>query len=178
MLLNIFVIISSTVIFLFLLKGSNSSFLLSILAVAISLIIQIKQTRLTNLSQFTEIETVEQINRIHQYPNYAFRLGHIIEERKESIIFFKLEKNFIESFDLLLFHNVFLTTAVLPFFIIGVFKGINKKPIHTIILICMPIILLTIIGHQNSSGPTCFYPIIFAYSLFSITPTRFIKNEK
>jgi hypothetical protein len=178
MLFNIFIIISSVIIFLFLLKGSNASFLLSLLVIAISLAIQVKQTRLTNFSHLTEIETIEQINRIHQYPNYAFRLGHIIEERKESIIFFKLEKNFIESFDLLLFPNIFLTAVILPFFIIGFFKSINKKPIHNMILICLPIILLTIIGHQNSSGPTCLYPIIFAYSLFSIIPTRFIKNEK
>jgi hypothetical protein len=124
------------------------------------------------------METVDQINRIHQYPNYAFRLGHIIEERPESIILFKLDKNFTDTLNFLLFPNAFLTIILLPLFLIGIFKSITPHPIFTSILVCSSLLLFTIIGHQNSSGPICLYPTILAYSLYSLIPSKFLKNEK
>lgn len=174
--MSLLTIVTSVIILEFLIKNKKILLFLSYLLIGLFLIIQIKQTKITNFLNLTEIETVNQINRMHQYPSYTFRLGHILEERSETIIFFKLEQNFTNTFDLLIFPNTFLTIALLPLFLIGFFKSIKSHPIFSLILISLPILLFTIIGHQNSSGPTCIYPIIFAYVFFSIIPSKFVKK--
>lgn len=161
-------IITASIILGYLISNKKIFLFLTLGLVIFFSIIQFKQTRLTNYFHPTEMETIDQINKMHQYPQYAFRLGHIIEERPESIIFFKLERNFIDTFNLSFFPNYFLTIILLPFFIIGVFKGIDKHTLFTLVLIIFQIILFTFIGHQNSNGPVCLYPIIFAYSFFSV----------
>ena len=170
--MTLLIIINSILIFSFLASNKKTFLYLYFLASLPLLFIQIKQTQITDFSTLTEMETVTQISRLHQYPPYGYRLGHILEQRSESIFFFKLEKNFIDIFDLLIFPNIATTTIVLPFFIFGLIKGIKIYPKITLTLFLLPIILLTFIGHQNLSGPICLYPIIFAYSLFSLISKR------
>ncbi len=119
------------------------------------------------------METVRQINRLHQYPPYGYRLGHILEERPESVALLKLEKNFIDTFNLLLFKNIFLN-IIIPFFILGIFRSISIHPFFTFTLIIFSIVFFTFIGHENLNGPICLYPIIFAYFIYSFIP---IKNR-
>ncbi len=171
-------ILTSGVILGYLFSQKKVFLLLSFILIIPFFIIQIKQTKITDFLHLNEIETIDQINRMHQYPNYAFRIGHILEERRESIVLFKLDKNFTDTFNLLLFPNPFLTLFVLPFFIFGFFKSISKNPIFSLVLLCLPLLLFTLIGHQNSSGPICFYPIILAYSLYSLIPSKLLKYEK
>ncbi|MDD3998953.1 MAG: hypothetical protein PHR98_02545 [Candidatus Shapirobacteria bacterium] len=123
------------------------------------LLIQYFTTKPTKLLEHTEIETVEQIYRMHQYPPYAYRLANIIEARSEFRIFFKLEKNFISSFDISNFFNSY-RIFLLPIFLIGYFEIIKKYPKETLFFSFLPIVLLTIIGHQNLYGPISLYPIM------------------
>ena len=174
MLVTLLIILTTVSIFGFLVSNKKIFLLLSIGLTLICFVVQYKQTLPTNLFQLTEMETVNQINRLHQYSQYAFRLGHILEERPESVILFKLEKNFTDTFNFLLSPNIFLTIIFIPFFIIGIFKSINAHPRFTLTLVTSSIILFTFIGHQNSHGPICLYPIIFAYSFFALIQ----KNSK
>ena len=136
------------------------------------LLIQYFSTKPTDFLQQTEIEGVEQIFRMHQYPPFAYRLANIIEARPEFRIYFRLEKNFLNIFDLsTLFNNYRI--LLLPFFLIGYFEILRIKPRQLIFLTLLPIILLTIIGHQNLYGPVCLYPIIYSSILFG-----FIKIVK
>jgi len=176
--ITLLTILTSGIILSYLFSHQKIFLFLSFIFIIPFFIIQIKQTQPTNFFHLTEMETVGQINRIHQYPNYAFRLGHILEERLEFIILFKLEKNFTDTLNFLFFPNAFLTIIFLPLFLIGVFKSITQHRIFTLILVCSPILLFTLIGHQNSSGPVCLYPIILAYFLYSLIPSKFLKNEK
>lgn len=175
---SLLTIFTSSIILGFLITNKKKFLVLSYGLIFIFLIIQYNQTTPTNFFNLSEIEKIGQINRLHQYPPSGYRLGHILEERPESIIFFKLEKNFIDTLDFLLFPNVFFTIILLPLFLVGIFKSIDQHRIFSLILLCSPILLFTLIGHQNSSGPTCLYPIIFAYSLYSLIPSKFLKNEK
>lgn len=175
MILNILIFITSIAILSYLFSHRRIFIILSFALMTVLSLFQIKQTQITDFFNLTEMETVHQINRMHQYPSYAFRLGHILEERPESIIFFKLNQNFTDTFNLTLFPNHFLTIIFLPFFIIGIFKSISKHLIFTLSLIISSVLLFTFIGHQNLYGPVLLYPLIFTYSLYSLIP---LKNEK
>lgn len=172
MLVTLLIILTTVSILGFLVSNKKIFLLSSLWLILICFIVQYKQTLPTNLFQLTEMETVHQINRLHQYPQYTFRLGHILEERPESTLLFKLKKNFTDTFNFLLFPNIFITIIFIPFFIIGIFKSISTHPRFTLTLVVSSIILFTFIGHQNSNGPICLYPIIFSYSFFTFVQKK------
>ena len=176
MLVTLLIILTTVSILGFLVYNKKIFLLLSVGLILICFVIQYKQTIPTTFFHLTEMETVHQINRLHQYPQYAFRLGHILEDRPESTLLFKLEKNFTDTFDFLLFPNIFITIIFIPFFIIGIFKSIIAHPRFTLALVVSSIILFTIIGHQNSNGPICLYPIIFSFSFFTFVQKKSYKN--
>jgi len=123
------------------------------------LLIQYFTTKPTKYLEQTEMESVEQVFRMHQYPPYAYRLANIIEARPEFRIYFKLEKNFINIFDISNFFNSY-RIFLLPIFLIGYFEIFKKYPKETLFFSFLPIVLLTIIGHQNLYGPISLYPIM------------------
>jgi len=123
----------------------------------------------------TEIEQVEQQQRMDSYPQYAYRLANIIEARPEFNIYFKLEKNFIKIFDITIYNN-YLTILFLPLFLYGYFGLVKIKTKQILLLNSIPIITLTIFGHQNIYGPFVLYPLIFISILFGIKTYFYGQN--
>ncbi len=129
------------------------------------LLIQYFTTKPTKFLEQTEMDSVEQVFRMHQYPPFAYRLANIIEARPEFRIYFKLEKNFINIFDISNLFNGY-RLFLLPIFLIGYLEIFKKHPKETLLISSLPILLLTIIGHQNLYGYICLYPIILISIIF------------
>jgi len=136
---------------------------------------QYQTTTPTNYFTKTQIELIEQQQRMDSYPQYAYRLANIIEARPEFNIYFKLEKNFIKIFDLTI-YNKYLTILMLPVFIYGYFCLVKIKTKQMILLSLIPIVTLTILGHQNIYGPFVLYPLIFISVLFGIKTYIYDQN--
>ncbi len=131
---------------------------------------QYRNTTTLPLTKLTEDETVVQIRRMREYENP--RIAHIIEERPESIIFFKLQKNLSQLVDpnFYFFANHPRERAaitefekfpyvLLPFFIIGLYRLIRDKKYFFIILFLMlPLCVTAIIGMNNTYGPFSLFP--------------------
>ena len=79
----------------------NLLFFSGLLLTLILMFVQYKDTNPTNFFQLSEMEKIVQLRRMNEYPPEAARLANYIEYRPEAVIYFQLEKNFIDSFDLL-----------------------------------------------------------------------------
>jgi hypothetical protein len=130
-------------------------------------VLQYQTTTPTSYISQTEMEQIEQQQRMDSYPQFAYRLANIIEVRPEFNIYFKLEKNFIKIFDLTIYNN-YLTIILLPIFLFGYFNLIKTNAKNTLLISLIPILTLTIFGHQNIYGPFVLYPIFAMSILFGI----------
>lgn len=169
--ISINLLIGLLVITASILRGKKGAFLLLIL-----LVIQLKTTNIVPLTKLTENEIVIQIQRMREYDNP--RIAHIIEERPESIIFTKLERNFSIVIDpsFYFFANHPRERAgiaefekfpyiLLPFFIYGFYKLVKKKRYLFILLfLFVPLTLISIIGLDNPMGPFSLFPFIIITS--------------
>lgn len=109
----------------------------------------------------SEIDLVEIRERMADYPPKFYRLAHILEERKEVLLFNKIQKNFFEILDLKSIYFIFI-----PFLAIGFFNLIERKKFSLlIILLLLPLIVLSIIGINKVYGNFCLYPF-FIISIF------------
>lgn len=109
----------------------------------------------------SEIDLVKTKERMNEYPPKFYRLAHILEERKESVVLNKIQNNFFEIFDLKSIYFIFI-----PFLFVGFFRLIEKKEFNLLIfLFLLPVIVLSIFGTNKTYGNFCFYPF-FIISLF------------
>lgn len=129
---------------------------------------QYRTTRLTNFGQLTEIEKIAQLRRMNEYPPSAYRLANLIEARPEAVSYFKLEKNFLDIFDLPLLFTTYLNPLLVPFFMLGFFEAIKARPKPVLFLAALPVALLTVIGHNNPNGPLVLFPVIYAGAAFGV----------
>jgi len=130
--------------------------------------IQYKDTKATGFQQLTEMEKIGQLRRMNEYPPAAYRLANYIEKRPEAVIYFKLEKNFIDSFDLLALFTEYFPPLVLLFFLPGYFAAIKAFPKQILVLTALPIALLTAIGHQSTHGPISLFGLIIGVSIYGM----------
>jgi hypothetical protein len=175
--INIFIIFSSFFLFVFFISQNKNLCYLSIVFLIPLLIFQYRSTKSTNFTKLTEIEKIEQLDRMNQYPPSTYRIANLVESRSESVIFFKLETNFINTFDLLLIFSKYINIFFLLLFFIGFFEAIKLDPKKIIFFTLIPIILLTIIGHNNLNGPFCLFPMIYSSIVFGLI-NIFKKHEK
>lgn len=132
------------------------------------LFFQYRSTTPTNFSQLTETEKIAQLRRMNEYPPSAYRLANLIEARRESVVYFKLEKNFIDIFDLLALFTVYFPPLLLPFFLLGYFEAVRIYPKQILGLTALPVGLMTAIGHQYAKGPISLFPIIIGASIYGM----------
>lgn len=130
------------------------------------LIFQYQTTKPTNYRELSEMERIAQLRRMNEYPPSAYRLANLIEARPEAVVYFKLEKNFLDIFDLPKLFTVYLTPILLPFFLVGLFELIKIHPKQILLIASLPVVLLTLIGHENTKGPISLFPVIFACAVF------------
>ena len=146
----------------------NLLFFSGLLLTLILMFVQYKDTNPTNFSQLSEMEKIVQLRRMNEYPPEAARLANYIEYRPEAVIYFKLEKNFIDSFDLLALFTKYFPPLLLPFFLLGFFEAIKRYSKQILTLVALPIALLTAIGHQSTHGPVSLFPIIIGASIYGM----------
>jgi len=128
------------------------------------LFFQYRTTKPTDFRNLSEMEKIAQQRRMNEYPPSAYRLANLIEARPEAVTYFKLEKNFLDIFDLPLLFTKYISPVLLPLFLFGLFEAIKARPKPVLLLTLLPISLLTIIGHDNPHGPFSLFPIIYAAS--------------
>ena len=181
--IGLLVLLTTAVFLNFLFLKKRSLLILSGILLSMLLLLQNSSTTPTNFdrTKLTEMEKVEQIRRMNEYPPFAYRLANILEARQETITYFKLEKNFIAIFDLSrLFGEVWMF-VLLPFFIVGLMWMIRLHPGFTGSVALPPIILLTLLGHQNLYGSISLFPLIYCaviYGAWIVVQKGGLKSEK
>lgn len=112
--------------------------------------------------------------RLRAYPSSYLRVGYWLEERKESIAFFRITTNFFENLDpnLYFFANhprervgikefEKFPYFLLPLFIVGIFSLIlSRKYIFFLTFFLLPLTILSFIGNKNLYGPFLLFPFI------------------
>ncbi len=72
------------------------------------------------------MERVDQLRRMNEYPPWAYRLANLIEARPEAVMYFKLERTFLNFFDLPVIFGGGLKPMLLPLFLFGLFEAIRR----------------------------------------------------
>ncbi|MBI3397090.1 hypothetical protein HY045_01290 [Candidatus Woesebacteria bacterium] len=137
------------------------------------IIIQLLNTKVNLNFKSTDYERHIQIQRTREYPFIPFPLAHWLEERKETMIFYKLERNFSEVVDpnLYFFANHPRERAAVrefekypyllfPLFLIGILYFYQKNPTIFVVVSGIPLITLTLVGNSSWAGPLSFFPFI------------------
>lgn len=140
------------------------------------LLIQVKTTNIVPLTRLSEDEVVRQIQRMREYNNP--RIAHILEERPEALIFFKLQNNLSQLVDpnFYFFANHPRERAgvnefekfpylLIPFFIYGLYKLVKKREyLFFAVYLLFPLAVLSLIGLNNPLGPFSLFPFILTTS--------------
>ena len=144
------------------------------------LVFQWQGTQKISLVNLTNDEKRIQDMRLEEYPNYKISLfdkdiwiplAYWFEGRKESLIFYKMKKNFSEVVDINLYffanhprERVGIRELekfpfiLLPLFIFGLFVFTKKNKILSSISLAAPIVLITLIGGRSILGPFSILP--------------------
>lgn len=179
--LALVVIISSTLLWLSIIDGQKKYWLIALCAFAVLLFFDYKTSSVNSLTFLNDDEQIHLWERLTAYPPIKINLGSKIiwipaanwlEQRKETLIFYKLEENLSEIIDpnLYFFANhprerVGATEfekfpyILLPFFLIGLLS-INKKNSKVFLLAASPFALNSFIGNSNPAGPAALFPLI------------------
>lgn len=141
---------------------------------------QYKTSSINSLVFLNENEKIEQQQRMRGYPRELYRFANWLEQRKEALIFYKVEENFSEVVD----PNIYFFAnhprervgvveyekfpyILLPFFVFGI---LSVKKIPTLFLSASPIILLSLIGNSNPMGPFSIFPLLSVYTAKGLQP--------
>lgn len=152
---------------------------LSFLGILLLSFIQFKYTKAQDLTSFSNDQIRVRDMRLREYPIYRLPIGYWLEQRKESVAYFRLKSNLAESLDTNLyffanhprsrvgvnefekFHYLFL-----PFFVLGIFSEIQKRKfLEFIFLFFIPVLVLTILGNRSEFGPILLFPF-FAINIY------------
>ncbi len=146
---------------------------LYLLVFILLLLFQITTTKKVSLTSIANDDRRLIDLRLRAYPPQLLRVGHWLEERKESVMVARITRNLFENLDpnLYFFANhprervgvrefEKFPYIFLPFFLIGLVKILQKLDKHKILLISflIPLILLSLIGNQNEFGPLALFP--------------------
>jgi hypothetical protein len=146
------------------------------------MIIQYKTSSINSLTYLNENEKIEQRQRMTGYPRYFYRFANWFEQRKEALIFYKMQENLFEVIDpnLYFFANhprervgivefEKFPYIYMPFLIIGIFF-ISNLDIGVMVLSISPFILLSLIGNSNPMGPFSVFPSLAAFTAKGLEP--------
>ncbi|HOX96108.1 MAG TPA: hypothetical protein PLI45_01900 [Candidatus Woesebacteria bacterium] len=168
MIVVVYLLIIATTVLGFLQIKNHRFYLPFLLMILCLSLIQYKTTKSTDLFNLNEVEKIEQLKRMNEYPPSAYRLANWIEARKESVFYFKIEKNFVGIFDITkYFYGLFLP-LLFPAFLYGFFGIFKQRKNEWILVSAIPVSLLTIIGHSSFYGPISIYPLIYSSIVYGI----------
>lgn len=180
-------------IFLWLEIQENKKFYFYTLIVLFGLLLffQWKTSFKTSLIYRNDNEKVIQQEWLKAYPPIYIKIAgktiwipiaHWLEQRKESMVFYKIEENFSEVIDpnLFFFANhprervgviefEKFPYILLPIFIVGLFS-IKKKNLKDLLLGLSPIVLISFIGNSNPIGPFALFPLFAAVISIGLAP--------
>lgn len=150
-------------------RGAGFLFAITLTLIAIQLL----NTKVDLSFNSTDFERYIQIQRTREYPFIPFPLAHWLEERKETIAFYKFENNFSVAIDpnLYFFANHPRERSglrefekypyiLIPLFLVGLFYFYQKNRNVFIVLLGIPLIILTIFGNNSLLGPLSLFPFI------------------
>lgn len=185
------VIAVSILLWLSIISNRGRYFLIAALAFALLLFLDYKTSSKNSLTFLNDNEQMHLLERLKAYPPVYFKLGSKIiwipaanwlEQRKETLVFYKLEENFSELIDpnLYFFANhprervgaqefEKFPYILLPFLIFGLLS-INKKNLKVFLLAASPLVLNSIIGNSNPAGPFALFPLIVVSVSLGIAP--------
>jgi len=190
-LLGSVVVLTSIFLWLGLLTSKNSYYYLYVLFFIPLVFFQWKTSFKTPITYLNENEKLIQRIRLNAYPPFSLKIGgktiwipiaHWLEQRKEAILFYKLEENFSEVVDpnLYFFANhprervgvvefEKFPYILLPTFLLGIFS-IKKRNLKYILLGLSPIILISFIGNSNPIGPFALFPFFATVISLGLLP--------
>ena len=99
MVIGITVIMASISVYLSIYEGKKRYYYISTIFISILLIFQYKTSSINPLTFLNENEKIEQQERMRGYPRHFYRFANWLEQRKEALIFYKLQENFFEVMD-------------------------------------------------------------------------------
>lgn len=193
-------IFTTIALYLSVISNKRNFFILFAAAMAILLLIEWKTSSTNSLTYLNENEKMLLTERMHAYPpvgvNFAGRTLWIpaanwLEQRKEILVFYKLKANLSELVDPNLYFYANhprervgvieyekFPYILLPIFVVGIF-AFRKKDIKSAILGLSPLVLNSIIGNSNPSGPFALFPIVaVTISLGTITVLPILIKKK
>jgi len=155
---------------------------LSLLLIIILLFFQYKTSSKNSLTFLNDNEKLQQEVRLRGYPPSNIPIANWLENRKESLVFYKVEANFSEVVDpnLYFFANhprervgvveyEKFAYILLPFFVLGLLL-LKKEDLPTLLLSLSPFILISIIGNSNPVGPFSLFPFLVTYISLGLAP--------
>ena len=135
-------------------------------------VVQIVISPKRNWWTLTETERATQIDRMHDYPPSLYRIAHLIEQRPESILVNKVQKNF---FDIYVFEgNLFW---LYPVILVGILVLVEKRDWLSLILgMGTPLLVLTALGPDQPVKYLCLLPFIVLSMVNGIAKVAKIKR--
>lgn len=161
-------------------------FVFSLLTMVLICVWQIKTTQPVSLVAISNDDRRVIDMRLKAYPARFLRVGHWLEERKESLAFRRISQNLFENLDLNLYffanhprQRVGIKEfekfpyVLLPVFLIGFFGLLSQKYLlFWLVSFFLPLLVLSFVGNQNSLGPFSLFPF------FSIVIFRGLEKIK
>lgn len=111
--------------------------------------------------QNQSLEQSYTLSKMNLYPPGTYRLANIIENRPESKIYFRLEKNFTDLFSVKKYVDDYFSLMVFMICLFLLFKIFLSQPKQVIVLITPSLITLTL------------YPVDRWWVFYQILPTIF-----
>lgn len=182
------VVLASFFIYLTIQTNKKNYFVLSILFIFVLSMFQYETSSINSLTFLNENEKTEQRQKMTGYPRSLFRFANWLEQRKEALVFYKIEENFSEVIDpnLYFFANhprerVGVSESekfpyiLLPFLVLGLLS-IKKEDLKILLLSFSPIVLISLIGNSNPAGPFSLFPFFASYTAVGLKPV--FENKK
>lgn len=195
------IVIASSYLLLISFRNGKFISLLAILLIILS-VFQFTNTERTGLLDLSKGEKLLQIQRMKEYPPVNFKFGnkviwiplaHWLEERKETLFFYRIQKNVADIFspNLYFFSNhpnervgfkefEKFSYLLAPFFFLGMFTLDYRKNIKSLFFALInPIILFSLIGQNNPLGPILMFPFISVCSYLGLVKSyEYLKKMK
>ena len=165
---------------LFLLPNQISK--LFFVAFALLLYFQWSTTPPSSLTKLDNDEQRIQQDRLNMYPPTYIQfsshtlwvpLAHWLEGRRETIAFYRIEKNFFQAIDPSLYFFVNhprerfgvkefekFPYVLLPFFLVGIVKFFQRRTLLATMSFVIPIALISYIGNQNPMSNFILFPAL------------------
>ena len=179
-------------------KSGNLKVLL-LFSYALLLLFQWQTTSISSLTQLDNDQKRIQQMRLNEYPPVSIRfrnktiwipIAHWFEGRKETIAAFRIQNNFSENIDPMLYffanhprERVGIEEfekfpyILFPFFLVGIFYLSKKLKISILLTsLLFPIALISIIGSKDNLGPFSLFPFISVATSAGLAEThRWVK---